>query len=156
MKYVLVFISMMVFSSCSEGSDSFEAKAIGISDGDTLKVLTDRKEQIKIRLSGIDCPESHQAWGQNAKQALSDAVFGHRVRVVPVTTDRYGRMVATVYKGKHNINRYLVGSGNCHVYGRYAKDQQLFKLHDYAKSKNLGLWSMPENEIIEPWNFRRK
>lgn len=36
--------------------ETFTAKVIGVSDGDTLKVLVD-KEQITIRLSGIDAPE---------------------------------------------------------------------------------------------------
>lgn len=35
--------------------EPFTAKVIGITDGDTIVVLTDKKEQIKIRLEGIDC-----------------------------------------------------------------------------------------------------
>ena len=35
---------------------AFEGKVVGISDGDTIKVLKDGK-QVRVRLSSIDCPE---------------------------------------------------------------------------------------------------
>lgn len=60
---------------------SAEFRVIGASDGDTVIVLTTNKQQIKIRLAGIDAPESRQAFGQRAKQALSDQVFGQTVGV---------------------------------------------------------------------------
>jgi endonuclease YncB( thermonuclease family) len=34
---------------------------IGVTDGDTITVLDEDKEQHKIRLEGIDAPESKQA-----------------------------------------------------------------------------------------------
>lgn len=45
-------------------------KVVGIADGDTLTVLDGSKTQHKIRLTGIDCPETSQAYGKKAKQAL--------------------------------------------------------------------------------------
>ncbi|MEI2696030.1 MAG: hypothetical protein V9E90_13240 [Saprospiraceae bacterium] len=45
---------------------------IGITDEDTIGVLADKKEQIKIRLEGIACPESNQDFGNKAKQATSN------------------------------------------------------------------------------------
>lgn len=38
-------------------------KVIGVSDGDTIKILTEDKQELKIRLNGIDCPEKNQAFG---------------------------------------------------------------------------------------------
>lgn len=35
---------------------AFEGKVVGVSDGDTIKVLKDGK-QVRVRLSSIDCPE---------------------------------------------------------------------------------------------------
>ena len=38
-------------------AQTFSGKCVGVSDGDTIKVLRDGREA-RIRLEGIDCPES--------------------------------------------------------------------------------------------------
>lgn len=45
---------------------AWEGKVVGITDGDTIKVLKDGK-QVKIRLASIDCPESGQPWGKKSE-----------------------------------------------------------------------------------------
>ena len=55
---------------------------------------------MKIRLAQIDSPESDQAFGQRAKQSLSDMVFKKAVRVEKETVDKYGRTVGTVFVGR--------------------------------------------------------
>ena len=54
---------------------------VGVSDGDTITVLVD-KTPYKIRLAGIDAPESRQAFGQASKQHLSALVYKKTVAVV--------------------------------------------------------------------------
>ncbi len=58
-----------------------------MADGDTLIVLVD-KQQIKIRLEGIDAPESGQDYGARAKQTLSDKVFGKQGKYSKTGEDR--------------------------------------------------------------------
>src|SRR4029077_11621034 len=70
---------------------------VGISDGDMIKVLTAAKQQIRVRIALIDAPQKGQAFGQRAKQAMSDLVFGKDVELRPHTIDRYGRLVARVF-----------------------------------------------------------
>ena len=53
-------------------ADTFRGLVVGITDGDTIKVLKDDKEQIKVRLVEIDAPEKRQAFGNRSKQTLSD------------------------------------------------------------------------------------
>jgi endonuclease YncB( thermonuclease family) len=60
--------------------ESREGKVVGVADGDTLTLLVD-KTQYKIRLLGIDAPESAQPFGTQAKKALSEKVFGKEVNV---------------------------------------------------------------------------
>ena len=55
-------------------------KVVSVSDGDTLRVLVDN-QQIKIRLGGIDAPESDQPFGQASKRYLAEAVAGQTVVV---------------------------------------------------------------------------
>jgi endonuclease YncB( thermonuclease family) len=90
---------------------AWSCKVIGVADGDTITVLRD-KEQVRIRLYGIDCPERYQAFSKKAKQFTSEMVFGKVVEVEPVDVDRYGRTVALVTVFQRLVNEELV-NGLC-------------------------------------------
>jgi micrococcal nuclease len=150
---VIFFVLFIAFAQPSL-ADSLTGKVIGITDGDTLTVLKDNK-QYKIRLAEIDTPEKDQPYGNKAKQALSDFVFGKSVRIEVETTDRYGRTVGKVYLGDMDVNAELVRNGHAWVYRRYAKDKTLYDLETEARENQLGLWALPEAQRIPPWEWRR-
>ena len=78
----IFFLPLWVFlSSSSAYAVDFQAKVIHIADGDTITVLNDTNEQIKIRLNGIDCPEKSQAYGNKAKGFTKELVAGQAVPV---------------------------------------------------------------------------
>ena len=56
----------------------FTGPVVSILDGDTIEVLHNTHPE-RVRLSGIDCPESGQAYGKRAKQAASLLTFGKEV-----------------------------------------------------------------------------
>jgi hypothetical protein len=66
-------------------------KVIGVTDGDTITILDFDKTTSKIRLDGIDAPESSQDFGTQAKKALSEKVFGKYARIEWKEQDRYKR-----------------------------------------------------------------
>jgi endonuclease YncB( thermonuclease family) len=80
-------------------AEDYAARVVGISDGDTLTVLKADKTQVKIRLSGIDAPETGQDFGSKAKQTASELAFGKDVTIQVKDKDRYGRTVAVVILG---------------------------------------------------------
>jgi micrococcal nuclease len=92
-------------------AQTYQGKVVGVSDGDTLIVLTPEKQPIKVRLTEIDAPEKSQAYGQRSKQSLSDLVFGKQVRVEQQDRDRYGRVVGKVYVGSLDVNAEQVKRG---------------------------------------------
>jgi len=59
----------------NDASRVIEGKVIRVADGDTVTVLDGSNAQHKIRLQGIDAPESNQAFGTRSQQAQPD---GHR------------------------------------------------------------------------------
>ena len=86
-------------------------KVVGVHDGDTLTLRT-INETLKVRLFGIDTPELGQPFGNNAKQALSQMVFGKSVTISSTGKDRYGRTLGTVFsQDKGNVNAELVRMG---------------------------------------------
>ncbi len=101
-------------------NDDFSGKVVGVSDGDTITVLNHRA-QVKIRLSGIDCPETGQDFGSRAKSVTSELAFGKVVRIHPRDTDRYHRTVADVILPDGRLlNHELVRRGLAWWYRKYA------------------------------------
>lgn len=133
---------------------TIDGKVTGISDGDTFTMLIE-KEQIKVRLYGIDCPEKKQDHGQAAKQKLSDLIFGKQVRTVKKDTDRYGRTVALVYDEQDNcINEEMLKTGLAWHYTKYDTNPVWQEMEEEARRNKLGLWS--KTDPTPPWEWRRK
>ena len=66
----------------------------------------------RVRLNGIDCPESRQPFGTRAEQLTSALAFGKTVTVEDKGADRYGRMIADVIlPNGTSLNRELVKAG---------------------------------------------
>jgi micrococcal nuclease len=132
-----------------------QGTVVGIADGDTITVLDSNKQQHKIRLYGIDCPEGGQAYGNKAKKAVSGLVYGKSVTVHVLDRDRYGRDVGMVVRGGVNINAELVAHGYAWVFTKYCKVEMCndwYKLQEQAEIKKLGLWADPNP--ITPWDYR--
>ncbi len=100
---ILVMLFVLLLAA-PVSSAEYAGKVIGITDGDTLTLLTPDKQQIKVRLAEIDTPESGQPFGSKAKEALSALAFGRQARVAVVDRDRYGRIVGRVYVGDTDVN----------------------------------------------------
>jgi endonuclease YncB( thermonuclease family) len=146
---VLIFPAMDAISA----ADDFSGKVVGVSDGDTITVLKDRTP-VKIRLSGIDCPETGQDFGSRAKSVTSELAFGKVVAVHPSRKDRYGRIVADVIlPDGRTLNRELVRRGVAWWYRKYApNDPSLSGLESEARAARVGLWSQPNP--TPPWDWR--
>lgn len=137
-------------------AENLSGKVVKIIDGDTVILLVSGNRQVKIRLAEIDTPESHQPYGQKAKQALAGLVFSRTITADVQTTDRYGRSVARVYAGTLDVNAELVRSGFAWVYRKYAKDRSLYELEAQAREDKKGLWALPESERTPPWEWRKR
>jgi micrococcal nuclease len=136
-------------------SQDFSGKVVGVLDGDTIEVLHNKKPQ-RVRLYGIDCPEKGQAFGNRAKQATSELVFGRRVTIETHGHDKYTRTIGDVLLSDGTrVNRELVAEGWCWWYRKYApEDVILAALEAAAQVAQKGLWVDPNP--IPPWEFRRQ
>ena len=133
-------------------------KVVSVADGDTVTVLV-KKEQIKIRLGGIDAPESSQPFGQASKRYLAEAVAGRIVTVEYDKKDRYGRVIGKVLLDGNDMNLRQVQAGYAWWYEYYKRDQSSADQRVYssaeqqAKNRGLGLWSEPNP--INPYDWRK-
>lgn len=142
LRFVLLVLALCLIPAMA---CAFEGKVVGVSDGDTIKVLTKNNEQVRVRLYGVDCPESKQAFGTKAKRFMSGAVFGKHVNVDVMDTDRYGRTVGIVTTENGTvINRELLASGLAWVYHAYCHEPFCDEWGDIeyaARQAGTGLWS---------------
>jgi endonuclease YncB( thermonuclease family) len=154
-----VFILTILLMPIAAQQKTITGKVVGVSDGDTITVLDGSKQQHKVRLEGIDAPESAQAFGQKSKQSLSDMVFGRNVTVVSSKTDRYGRALGKVTLEGKSINYVQVMYGMAWFYRAYSKDLSSEDAKAYeqaeqtARTDKRGLWADPSP--VAPWEFRR-
>jgi micrococcal nuclease len=153
MKHIII---MMLALSLQ--AKEFEAEVVAVMDGDTVKVLTSDKREIKIRLEHIDAPEKKQPFGQVCKSMLSDMVFGKTVYIRSQSRpDRYGRMIAEVFMceaSKEAVNMAMVRQGCAWHYKAFSKDSTYAEAERIASESRAGLWK--DNEPVPPWLWRKK
>lgn len=141
-----LFIATVALS-CS----AYQARVIGITDGDTLKVLHDHRT-VRIRLAEIDAPEKRQPFGTRSKQSLSALCYGVTADVEPLNLDRYGRTVAHVECRGVDASTQQVRTGMAWVYDRYVTHGALYLLQSNARADRVGIWA--DAHPIPPWKWR--
>jgi len=114
----------------------------GVVDGDTLDV-----EQGRIRLSGINTPETGECYYEEAKEKLAELTLYQEVYLERDETDmdKYGRMLRYVYTNSTFVNAHLVQFGYARVYDKYNETTKRYSelkiLEDEARAQKLGIWS---------------
>jgi len=161
---------LFVFAVVSPAWAELHGEVVRIIDGDTVVVLVDR-QQVRVRLSDIDAPESGQAFGSRSRQTLADMAFRKPVRVEEKDVDQYGRTLGVIHVlnctpldpskrpvatcNEVNANAEMVRSGMAWAY-RYQDqptDRRMHVIEQEARRQRLGLWSDPH--AVEPWKWRR-
>lgn len=143
----------------SASAQTITGRVVAIADGDTLTVLDAAKRQHKIRLSGIDAPESNQDFGSRSKQSLSDLVFDKTVTILSSGKEHRGRALGKVTLNGRDINLEQVHRGQAWFYKQYAHELSRDDATAYeqaearAKRERRGLWGNPAP--VPPWDFRR-
>ena len=133
------------------------APIVGVAsvvDADTIE-----SHGVRIRLYGIDAPESRQLctrpngerWrcGQRASLALSDRIGRSTVSCDPRDTNRYGRTIAAYCCRGVDLNGWLVTQGWAVAYRHYSSDY--VRAEHQARLAGRGVWS---GQFDMPWEWR--
>jgi endonuclease YncB( thermonuclease family) len=128
-----------------------------VVDADTIDVQL-ASGPIRIRLHGIDAPEKSQPWGREAAAFLRGKILNYTVELEPFQQDRYQRMIAIVHSGGVDVNAELVRLGHAWAYRKYMRkaDAALCANEAEARLARRGLWSLPRDERIAPWEYRKR
>ena len=137
-----------------------------VVDGDTIHI-----NNYKFRLEGIDAPEMRQqckkeslkisffigftfykdySCGRVSKEKLITKIDDTEIKCISSSKDRYKRYIATCFKGKTNLNQWMVRNGFAIAYRRYSKKYVPDEV--FAKKNKLGLW---QGKFMEPEKWRK-
>ncbi len=122
---------------------------VRVIDGDTLEM-----DGTVYRINGIDAPEHGQTcddWhcGQAATKAMVDLVKGQDVLCDPVSSDQYGRVIATCFVDGTDVGADLVDKGLAWAFVKYS-DVYVAE-ETAARNRGLGIWS---GSFTAPWDLR--
>lgn len=128
---------------------------VRVVDGDTIRLGEHR-----IRLHGIDAPESDQAcldpqgapWacGDAATERLADLIGDDPVHCTQRDIDRFRRIIGECFADGTNLNAALVHEGLAFAYRRFSMDYAA--LEDEAREAGRGIWA---GTVQAPWDHRR-
>lgn len=113
---------LVIFACLPTISSAGLFKVVRVYDGDTVKAVGHDIE-IKVRLVGIDTPETSKAkhepgqpFGRKAEKYLAGLVLNRVVDIKGYGSDRYGRILAEIFIEEKNINLEMVKTGYAEVY----------------------------------------
>ena len=122
-RYILVFILIFFVSYSADANEVMRGTCIRVLDGDTVDIVSDGEHELfRVRLWGIDAPETSQPYGLAARRALADVILGKDVQVRILSVDLYGRCVGEVFQNSQNVNEYMLRQGLAWYYERYARN----------------------------------
>jgi endonuclease YncB( thermonuclease family) len=141
-----------------------------VSDGDTIQITTPDQTKLKVRLFGIDAPETPkinrrtghinkpgQPYGEESWKTLEIKIMRKQVRLDIIDIDRYKRMVGIIWLDNRNINLEMVSEGYAEAYVEYLKApyrSKFINAEQEARTARKGIWSLPEYE--RPKDFRKR
>lgn len=152
-------LAIFLIAACalSKGHTAQQCLIVGVSDGDTLRARCGTPgayEQLKIRLSEIDAPESKQAFGERSKQSLSDLCFQQQAVITGGKRDKYGRTLARVECQGRDAAMHQVRAGMAWAYTQYLTDQTVYPAQQAAETNRVGLWA--DTKPVAPWLWRQE
>ena len=134
------------------------ADVLRVVDGDTIDIRDDVRGRLRVRILGIDTPETKKpgygvaCWGTEATEFATINLVGQRVAMQPDPTqdrtDRYGRTLAYLVKADgwdYSVEAARAGTAKSYVYGGVpvARSGAIEAAQAEAMAASRGLWGPP-------------
>jgi endonuclease YncB( thermonuclease family) len=154
MKTIIIALVSCLAFSIAQAADLLGVPRI--VDGDTLAIGA-----TKIRLEGIDAPETDQVclnangvrWtcGIDARDQLAAHIAGRDIDCTSHGIDAYRRTLATCYLAGEDLNGWLVQQGWALAYVKYSSAYR--QVQEDARVNQRGIW---QGAFIAPWDWRHR
>jgi endonuclease YncB( thermonuclease family) len=161
-QFLVVCIVLLVYAAEVNAARTINGVVRAVYDGDTLLLATRESSQLKVRLYGIDAPETAkpgipgQPFGSIAKRTLMYKIMGRHVSAEIIEIDQYQRAVAVIRYGGRDVNREMAAEGMAWAYRQYLRSpyaSDYIGAENRARSLRAGLWR--DSNPQPPWEFRQ-
>jgi endonuclease YncB( thermonuclease family) len=159
-KVLRIALAAAILGGPSAWGATFSGVVVSVSDGDTITVLDENRQQQHVRLAGIDAPEKRQPFGARSREHLAALAFNQQTMVDFRKRDRYGRIVGRVSVGGRDVGLAQIEAGMAWHYKQFQNEQSANDRENYAEAERqaraarLGLWT---DEVPQPpWEFRAR
>ena len=134
------------------------ATVLKVVDGDTIDVRDDNRGRLRIRVLGIDTPETKKpgytvgCGGPEATAFARENLLNQRVAIIydpgQELHDRWGRTLAYLVKGDgwdYSVEAARAGMAHAYVFGGkpVARYPQIAAAESEARAAGRGLWGPP-------------
>lgn len=146
-------LGVLLFLAVPAHGQTFVGTVHRVLDGDTVHLLRETGQIVRVELYGIDAPERGQSYGKNARQKVRRAVFRVRVEAVAAGRDEEGRPRFELRVNDRVLNEQLVRDGLAwwdRIQAPHADHLQ--QLERQAREKDRGLWA--QTSPVPPWEWR--
>jgi len=126
-----------------------------VMDGDTVLLLPEgEREPVRLRIQGIDAPESCQVLGERSREALMALVLRKTVQVEWHGQDSYGRQLGKLWVGQEDVGAAMVRHGWAWAYSYRVGRGPYAALQREAQGEKRGLFAARE-PAMSPSVFRQ-
>jgi endonuclease YncB( thermonuclease family) len=151
----LVILCAFLCTATVKGSSLF-GKVIEVNSGDVI-TITNLNRPVRVKLMGVAAPEMNQAFGDVAKQHLSDLVFEKSVLVEYAGIAADSSLTGRVLLDDADIGAQMIRDGAAWFDPSNGNrlsptNQEVYQQSEQAaRSEKRGLWQ--DEHAVAPWEF---
>ncbi len=150
---VIVGLALLLWEPPPVWGQSYVGKGHKVLDGDTIHLLRETGQVVRLELYGIDAPERGQPFADAAARAVRRVVFRTDVRARAETDGPDGRSLFVVRADDRALNEHLLRNGLAWWDRRQAPHADRYRrLEQRARANKRGLWAQPDP--VPPWTWR--
>jgi endonuclease YncB( thermonuclease family) len=144
-------VLVLVLPCVVQASEVWTGWVSWVMDGDTVLLVREgQHEPVKLRIDGIDAPETCQPGGVEARDAMIRLVLRKPVQVADHGQDSYGRQVGRLSIDGVDLGTEMVRSGMAWAYRFRTGKGPYANLQRQAQQQKMGLFAAPEAAMSPP------
>jgi micrococcal nuclease len=142
---------LLVGTGAVQASEVWTGWVSWVMDGDTVLVVREgQREPVKLRIDGIDAPESCQPGGEASRDAMMRMALRKTVQVVDVGRDVYGRHIGRLSIDGVDLGAEMVRSGMAWAYRFRTGKGPYAGLQRQAQKQKTGLFGASQSAMSPP------